>query len=26
MLDMVDSFIIAAPVATLGTQILNRFN
>jgi phosphatidate cytidylyltransferase len=24
MLDMVDSFIIAAPVATLGTQILNR--
>jgi phosphatidate cytidylyltransferase len=26
MLDMVDSFIIAAPVATLGTQILNRLN
>jgi len=26
MLDMVDSFILAAPVATLGTQILNRFN
>jgi phosphatidate cytidylyltransferase len=25
MLDMVDSFIIAAPVATVGTQILDRF-
>ena len=25
MLDMVDSFIIAAPVATLGTKVLDRF-
>ncbi|HLY11620.1 MAG TPA: phosphatidate cytidylyltransferase [Planctomycetota bacterium] len=25
MLDMVDSFIIAAPVATVGTQLLDRF-